>query len=187
MFQINTKMTLRKNLRPAKFWLPVLIVLVLLAGFLFYRHLYHQKPITLSEYNKGEGTGTINVSPGSNSIAPSSETNNNSKDVGPSKTAGPDTPSGNFVSSHKVSLAAGGNIASTCNTTPGANCSIIFSNGTITKALPARMADAGGAAYWNWQVSDLGLTVGTWQIKASASLNGQEAESSDALDLVVKD
>lgn len=83
-------------------------------------------------------------------------------------------PSGTFANIYKdVSLSE--NMQSTCNTTPGATCQIIFTRGSLTKSLPLKSVDNGGAAYWSWKPNDsnVGLSVGTWHITARATLGSQ--------------
>jgi hypothetical protein len=143
-------------------------------------YFFHEKPVpyTSSEYTKGEPTASSNgqtPTPGSGDPT--------GKDSG-SASRNLVEPSGNFVSSHHVSGSS--NVASTCNTTPGARCAITFTRNGITKSLPSKTVDAGGAAYWDWQPEDIGLTVGTWQIKAVAKSGTQTKTASDALNITVK-
>lgn len=95
------------------------------------------------------------------------------------------TPSGTFVSAHKqVPLSA--NLSSSCSTTPGATCEIFFSNGTTKKSLPSKVADGNGAAYWEvWTPASIGLTSGSWEVTAVASLGNQTQSARDALNLEV--
>lgn len=99
------------------------------------------------------------------------------------------TPFGSFVSNHYPNLGdspAPSTEQSSCNTTPGARCAIVFTNDSgIIKTLPEQVTDASGLAYWSWDVRKAGFTAGTWHIKATASLNGQSASSKDSLDLKV--
>ena len=94
-------------------------------------------------------------------------------------------PSGTFANTYKAQT--GDQMTSTCNTTPGATCQIIFTNGSITKSLPVRTTDKGGAAYWAWKPSsDIGLTPGTWHIKATAVLGSEtKTTNNDPLTLEI--
>lgn len=87
-------------------------------------------------------------------------------------------PQGAFVSNH--SPGKGGSPTaetSVCNTTPGATCYIIFSNGATTTKLPAKTADSNGTVYWYWDVEDdAHLSAGSWTIKAVAT-NGTETKT----------
>lgn len=97
-------------------------------------------------------------------------------------------PSGPFVNNHRPKLdgsATESQMQSVCNTTPGASCQISFTKDGTTRTLPAQTTDSGGATYWSWKLQDIGLTEGSWQVKATATLNGQTKEASDALNLEI--
>jgi len=103
-------------------------------------------------------------------------------------TTPPLTPSGNFVSNHKPNLGgtpAPNNEQSSCTTTPGASCDITFTKDGVTKSLGAKTTDGNGSAFWSWTLQSVGLTEGTWEIKAVATLNGQTTSANDALSLAV--
>ncbi len=157
--------------------------------------LFHKKaytPHTSNQYTKGEGNQS------SQSNQPNVNTNNNpgegddtSKDTkGQSDTpVAPETtliqPTGNFVSTHRFSLVSNPPIGSTCETTPKATCQVIFTNGGKTIELTPQTTDDGGAAYWTWSPKDIGLTIGTWKIRAKAQLGSQAKTADDALNLEV--
>ena len=155
-------------------------------------HFFHKRPqpITASSYTKGQGTSTKvpstnttthSTTPSSMANQPGDQKSNDGGTTGPAPVA----PSGDFVSAHTVSTST--SLTSVCNTTPGANCEISFtsSDGTV-KVLTEETTDRGGAAYWNnWTPSSIGITAGSWTIKAIATLNGQTAASTDARPLVV--
>ncbi len=97
-------------------------------------------------------------------------------------------PSGNFVSNHHPNLSgspAPNQISSDCNTTPGAVCQITFTKGPLVKSLLAQTTDASGTTYWSWKLDDVGLTAGTWQVRAIATLNGKSLDMKDAMNLDV--
>lgn len=157
-------------------------------------HLFHtaqpKEAVTANSFTKGENqeTSTSNSSASTTSdsqtTTPGDEktTSNNSRAVTLL------VPTGNFVSNHRPNLSgspAPNLETSVCNTTPGASCQIIFTNGGITKSLPARTTDRGGAAYWDWKLQDIGLTQGSWQVKAVASLDGQKQTGTDPLAIEV--
>lgn len=98
---------------------------------------------------------------------------------------GPAAPSGTFVSNHKPSLSGRSQIASACNTTEGAACTIRFTKDGVTKTLEAKKTDKNGSVTWDWTLQQVGLTVGSWKIIASATLNGQTKTASDPLALDV--
>ena len=94
-------------------------------------------------------------------------------------------PTGSFVSNHNPVLSNPrmDTEQSTCNTTPGASCNIVFTN-TSTNAvisLGSKIADFGGAVYWTWTLQGVGLTQGSWKIMAVANLNQQSKSTSDQL------
>lgn len=162
------------------------IVLIAIAG---YTHFFapKPKPTTASPYTKGSGP---TANPGTNN-APSSSSNNDgsttTKGSGGVSTATLLAPSGVFVSSHHVSLSGPTAESSVCNTTPGAACIIRFtdtSSGTV-KELRSQQTDAGGATYWSWKTSDVGLGIGVWKVEAIASLGTQTKTTADALNLEI--
>lgn len=98
------------------------------------------------------------------------------------------TPTGNFVSNHRPNISgqpAPNQLQSTCTTTPGAKCKIVFTKGTSVIALPDETADQGGNVYWSWSLQQYGLTRGSWHIQAVATLNNQTKTANDALNLEV--
>ena|SRR5579859_7734742 len=98
-------------------------------------------------------------------------------------------PSGTFVSNHKPSLSgssAPSQEQSVCNTTPGANCYIQFTKGNVTKTLPVQTVNSSGSAYWTWDVQSAGFSVGSWQVTAIASANGQTMTTQDSQPLEVQ-
>lgn len=133
---------------------------------------------TISPNSTSGPNKTQNAQSGGSQLSTGGSTNNGN--------VSPRAPSGNFVSNHYPNLSgspAPNQMQSTCNTTPNARCQIIFTNGGITKSLPAQTADKEGAVYWSWKLQDIGLTAGTWHIQAVASLDGQTQTVDDALNL----
>lgn len=160
--------------------LVVIIVGLELTGV---THIFHKKPapvVSGSSFNtKGEPKS---AKKGSGSDSASSKNSPNGS------TTALIVPSGSFVSNHHPNLSgspAPNTMSSVCNTTPGASCKISFTKDGSTKSLDTQTADANGAAYWNWKLQDIGLAAGTWNIQASANLNGQTKTAADAMDLVV--
>ncbi len=100
-------------------------------------------------------------------------------------------PSGAFVSNHRPSLSGSGGVPSSevsvCNTTPGATCTITFTNtgNNAVKTLASQKTDSNGAVYWSWDINTAGFSQGTWTIAATSSLNGQSLSAKDALNLEV--
>jgi hypothetical protein len=98
-------------------------------------------------------------------------------------------PTGTFVSNHRPSLSGSKeqlSEQSVCNTTVGATCYIKLTRGSTVKTLASQTIGANGTAYWSWNVSDSGLTEGTWTVEAIATLNGQSKTAQDPIDLVVQ-
>lgn len=141
---------------------------------------------TISDKNKGEPDGDNNTS--GNSSANYGE----DKEPSPAPTDSntPLTaPTGTFVSNHRPNLSgspAPNQVQSTCTTTPGATCQIIFTNGAQTKSLPAQTTDKGGSSYWSWTLQDIGLTEGSWEVTAKAVLGSQTKTTVDSLKMEVK-
>jgi hypothetical protein len=102
----------------------------------------------------------------------------------PSSGANLAAPWGTFANVYNARLNQ--QMGSTCNTTPGATCEILFTNGAQTKSLKAETADAGGAVYWSWTPAGIGLVPGTWHITAKAVLGSQtKTTSNDPLVLTI--
>jgi len=171
----------------------IAIVLLVIAGFGVLEltgvtHVFRKKPAHVasgSSFNsKGEKKNSSDQSAAQTSGGTSSY--NNNKGVGSSAILL--TPSGDFVSNHHPNLSgspAPNTESSVCNTTPGASCTITFTKDGVTKSLPAQAADTNGFVNWNWKLQDIGLTSGTWKIKAVATLGSQNKSASDAMDMVV--
>lgn len=157
-------------------------------GRLPFWHKNTSTHITGSPYTKGEAV----IPSGKTSGAGTSDTGRSTSDtnVSPNDTSPPITgtllaPWGTFANVYKT--RPGDEMESTCNTTPGATCQIVFTNGSITKSLDAETTDAGGAVYWAWTPAGVGLTPGTWHITAKAILGTQtKTTSNDPLTLEIQ-
>ena len=92
------------------------------------------------------------------------------------------SPTGQFVSNHNPSLSSTvtSSESSSCNTTPGASCTITFTNNNVVKSLPTQVVDQYGGTTWSWTVEGVGLTQGSWLIEANATLSGQTKSATDA-------
>lgn len=100
----------------------------------------------------------------------------------------PSEPIGSFVSNHYPNLSGSprpNSIASTCTTTPGASCKIVFTMGSVVKELTGKSTDQNGNTEWNWTLQSIGITEGTWKIKAIATNGNLSSSSSDSIDMVV--
>ncbi len=203
----NLKMKQQKHGSRRKRWVLAVAAVIILAtgGCLVFRHYHHKKiiAVTASQDTKGEGTtattpsnttgnagGTTNSSSTSSNTSGSQPGDNkaNSGGTTPAPTAKLITPTGDFVSAHHLSASGSpAPINSTCTTTPGATCQIIFTKDGVTKSLPAQITDRGGSTYWNgWKLQDYGLTAGEWHIQAKATLGSQVATADDAMALDVQ-
>ena len=78
------------------------------------------------------------------------------------------------------------NELSQCSTSPGATCYIKFTQGSVVRTLPEKTADSSGNIFWEWKVSDAGLTSGTWSIEAVAKLDTQTKSTADQLNMEVQ-
>ena len=173
----------------------IIIALLIIAVILQLTGLVHFVSTPAKKVNTGmsqtAGENTKGVSPqssqGTQNGNGSSGTNSKNGSSGETVLV---TPTGNFVSDHHPNLSgspAPNTVESVCNTTPGATCQITFTNTNsgVVKSLPSKATDANGASYWNWKLQDIGLTQGTWKIDATATLDSQSKNASDAMNLEV--
>jgi len=198
MAKINSTSTPNKK----NYKKPLLVGLLLLIGLCGIMaalelsnttYIFHKKPVAVSasETTKGETVGTQSSSnKATNSTDAGVPNNSVGQDKNPTNSSSNTTgtlvePTGNFVSNHRPSAAANQTLASSCTTTPGASCQIVFTNGGTTISLPAQTTDVGGSTFWNWKLSDYGIGQGTWAIRATATLNGQSVSAVDATNMVV--
>lgn len=172
--------------------LVLLICLLVGAGFLYharYDDSTRPTPTTGSQYTKGiklqsNSPVTSNSNLG-NSSGKTPSTQGVSGNSTPTTTQDLLAPEGTFANVYNATETQ--EMSSTCNTTPGATCQIIFTNGNLTRYLPSKTTDSGGAAYWGWQPQTIGLTAGTWHITAMATLGSQtKSTSNDPLMLNVQ-
>lgn len=129
-----------------------------------------------------KGPTSSGTAPTTGTSTPNSTSDNQQGD-------GPIAPAGStFVSDHNRQLSNSklSSEQSVCNTSPGASCVIEFSQNGVTKSLPAKTTDSYGTAYWSWTLQEIGLTPGSWQITAKATLNGQTKTAQDATNLNVQ-
>lgn len=203
---------LKKNIasKPKWFKKPILIALIVLGvatltvGGLEYTdttYLFHDRPATHETQkntpNRTAGQDTKGENTSENSSQSSGDQTGNegtyspgSEDKTPDQTtpsnATLDTPTGNFVNTHKMAVNSAENTQqSVCVTTSGATCEIYFTKGSVTKSLGVQTTDRGGAAYWTWSPESAGLSVGTWKITAKAVLGNQTKTANDTINLEV--
>jgi len=74
---------------------------------------------------------------------------------------------------------------SVCNTSPGAQCYIKFTQGEIVKALTERKADSNGSVSWSWNAKTL-LGSGKWLVSAVSSLNDKNLITNDPTPLEIQ-
>ena len=195
----GTKSAPKKSKR--KWWVASLLVaVILLLGFGVYWQFirdHHKTPaVSATGDTKGDtavqnnntGTKTDSTVPG-HTVNPTPSDQTGKQQVPPTTGgAAPLEPTGDFVSSHGTNQPVPRSAAmeSVCTSTPGASCVISFTQGSVTKSLPAQTTDKGGSTYWNqWTPQTYGLTAGSWTITATATLNGQTKSATDALPLKV--
>lgn len=97
-------------------------------------------------------------------------------------------PYGSLVSNFSPKLTS--SEQSTCNTNPGATCYISFTKDGVTKSLAIKDVasspkEAQAFATWSWTPQEIGLTPGTWQITATAGMNGQQRTTTSSKSLEV--
>lgn len=172
----------------------VVVAVIAVLEFTNTTHFFRKevpKPIgtTGGALTKGTQGGTVsqeaaNAQPGN--ATPNTPTNNKQPDPAVASTNGTLlAPWGTFFNNTPVKTSE--QMGSTCNTTTGAACQIIFTNEGSTKTLPAQSTDAGGAVYWSWKPSDIGLTPGIWHVSAKATLGSQtKTTSNDPLTLEIQ-
>ncbi len=188
----------KRSMKP--FWLCFAIiiglaaVLILLEATNTTHLLHHNSSKTVNsptaQATKGEPTNSSKNAPSqTNTGAPSTDTKNPTG-TGGASTATLNAPTGDFISNHHPNLSgspAPNTVQSVCNTTSGATCQITFTKDGVTKSLPAQTTDAGGATYWTWKLQDVGLTAGSWQVQAKATLGSQTKTANDAMALEVSE
>jgi len=175
-------------------YLSAAIVLMAVIALGLFLHFHKNKDIIPSTNPAtpvaGSNSGSVNQQPSSSSSPVSS-----SSDKNPASQAAPSgtdlaAPYGTFVSDHHPSLSGANNTPSselsTCTTTPGASCYITFTKDGVTKKLASQTTDGSGSTSWHWDVSQAGLSEGTWEISAVSSLGGQTKTTIDTFKLEVQ-
>ena len=183
-----------QNKRKTVFNLSVAIIIFLIfLCLIFFVHIFRTStrvsgkiPVTPSSSSSSNPkTSTKKLSNGKNPANNNTASNSNVKNSPGSQTSTQlIAPFGSFVSDHHPDLSGSPNPSSeesVCNTSPGAQCIITFSNNGIIKTLPIRTANNTGSVYWTWDVKTLGFTIGNWQIKVTSSLDGTSKSSYDTL------
>lgn len=161
-------------------------------------HLFHKAKLTVSTIPSTHPSSTTAPSTSktqaqtNTSYSPTTTQSEKNTSQAPaassSSTAAPVTPTGDFVSDHQPNLSGSPHPSqenSVCVTTPGATCYIEFTQSSVVNKLDAQTTDSNGAAYWTWDVAKDGLTTGSWQVTAVATLNGKTTTSTDPEALVI--
>lgn len=157
-------------------------------------HWFHAKPagVAGNSYTKGEGNpepvkanSQTSAKPATTGTTSDNATQNNTKSDAPPVSGKLQAPQGTFANVYEAD--ANDEMGSTCNTTPGATCQILFTKDGVTKSLSKENTDKGGAVFWSWTPKKIGLTPGTWHITAKATLGAQvKTTSNDPLTLEIK-
>lgn len=178
----------------SKKWLILIILLfVVVASFTTYKIYQSRKrehrvviPSTApTETTAPKSTGSTSDKQAAPASQPSTSSSSQ-KSTAATTGSAPLTPSGQFISNHSPGGDNPTKEQSVCNTSPGAVCYIQFTKGTIVKKLDAQTADSNGTTIWNWDVKEAGLTAGSWQVSATATLNGQSVTAQDQQLLEIK-
>lgn len=191
MQYITKKHSIRKKLL-----FTTLVILLVAGGGFAWWHKSHSTVKVIQTNNHGQAVANPNV-PGKEDngqdtgtgAGASKDSASNEPAPSPTSSVQPAKPTGQFISNHHPSLSGKNGIpnteTSTCSTTPGVDCQIRFTSGSVTKSLSAQKTDGNGNVIWNWKLQDIGLTVGTWKVTAVAINGGKAASAQDALQLVV--
>ena len=194
MQKIKNLSTKKSYTRIALILIAIAVVVVLLLEVTNTTHVFHKAKLTVSTIHSTHPSSTTAPSSSKSqaqpnvSSPPSNQTDKNTNLAAPASSSGmgPATPTGTFISNHQPSLGAQPDRTqenSVCVTTPGATCYIEFTQGSVVKKLDTETTDINGAAYWTWDVSQDGFTIGTWQVAAIATLNGKTATGTDTLEV----
>ena len=168
--------------------LSIAVVLLEITGA---THFFHRVQTVSFPTTQTKGGASVDSQKGeapvSSSAQNTTEPGDDKSSTGGSSSVSLLAPTGDFVSNHTPGqFNSPLTEVSVCNTTPGAQCQILFTMNGITKSLPTQITDRGGATYWNnWTPASIGLTAGSWQIKAISILSGQTQTTIDGRELVI--
>jgi hypothetical protein len=178
-------------LHPAFIVASALVVIFVLLELTNTTHILHKSgsqsdKSTNNGQSTNQGDGTSTKTPqGTTTQSDAADQPNDTKQTNAQVSTLLD-PTGNFVSAHK-NVPKSASLSSVCNTTSGAECKIVFTNGSTSKSLTSQTTDSNGSTFWNsWSPEDIGLTSGSWQVQAIATLNGQSKTSTDAMKLEIQ-
>lgn len=189
----KSRLSAIKNPRILVPLLLILVVAVLLVleltntTYLFHKKVAVSSTIPATTNETSASNDTDKSSSQGSATSTNNSTQNNEKIVStPSSGSDLLAPSGSFASSHRPSLKNSPGMESICITTPGATCTIIFTLDNAVKTLDSKKTDDTGAVVWNWNLNEAGFIPGSWQITATASLNGQSKSTTDIQKLEVQ-
>jgi len=187
---MKNKQPKRRSFRIPKVGIIIALTIVFLAAvFVILASHSHKKAISGPIKTISTPTSETSNEKKSSATAPTDKSATVNSSAGSQSSSGgsPLSPYGSLVSNHKPGQN-GSDLTelSQCITSPGAKCYIKFTQGSVVKTLPEKTADSSGSIFWEWNVSDAGLTSGDWTITASASLDGQTKSTSDQLNLEVQ-
>lgn len=188
-------MTVKIKSRRKSVWprviLAIVVLFALIGGGLYTWHKHVHKTATLTstsrnEYSKPEANTNVpggNVSTGQGGAVSSNKGSSTTATPTTAPSTQPINPTGDFVSSHSITLT--GTELSACTTTAGAQCQITFTLGTTTKSLANQTTNNNGSTSWDWTPQSIGLTPGSWQVTAVATNGSKTASTVDVNKLVV--
>ncbi len=193
----------RKKKKSSKAPLFTILAAIVVAGGITTVALLHhtpKTPTTASKTSNQSATIKLTTNSSDSSAPPSSNpdiptptpvTNVPGATTPPASSNGPTAPSGTFVSDYSATMSTQED--SSCNTTVGATCTITFknvANGSTVSLSPmvagtSKDAQESSAIWSSWTPSSIGLSQGTWQVSATATLNGgsQTTTSQVTLDI----
>lgn len=182
-----------KIIKNKKLLVPLLvIVLLVVLSIWFFRYrtsgvkLHPQTPTSAgasADNQKGQPAAQAQPVAANDSNQPGDAKNNNSTSGNADLLA----PTGNFVSNHRPGQNNSPlSETSVCTTSPGAVCQIVFTNNGVTRSLPSQTTDRAGSTFWNgWTPTSVGLTAGSWQVQAKATLGNQTKVANDQMELII--
>lgn len=168
----------------------IILIILLGAGFFVLKnHKVSYNKKNIGQNNNGQSTTPLQskLTPNQSSSSSSPNSSSSTTNSTPNTSTQPNeiliAPTGSFVSNHNPVLSNPklDTEQSTCNTSPGATCNIVFTSGSSTISLGSKVANSSGAVNWTWTLQNVGLTQGSWKITAVANLNQQTKSTSDQL------
>ena len=177
----------KKRHNKIKIIIPILVLILLGIGFILYFH-YDSKntdvyTVKTNASNSKSSTSipaksiVSSASPSSISYSAPSDNGQSVTTEQPTTGTPPTSPSGEFLSNYSPDSST--SERSVCNVQPGVSCTISFTQGDVTKNLTAEVAGSDGFVLWTWEPSDLSLTTGSWQVKATATVNSLSSTTTD--------